>query len=208
MGDCNRVVVGIGGVTQEHGFAADIMQQDARGNHNEIGFAEGQAAFIIEQGKAQAGRGLGHGDDRAHAFAYRDGVRLVFLHKVAEYFCQQECFLREGVHLLQGVRRPRTGDQLCRGNLLLPGQECDTGLPQVFTGQVFALPHEGFISAGGLYPRGQFLIGDLGIFQAPQFPGAFRRTAHASLVPADGGADGDHAFAPDIFQSVQRPQTP
>ena len=90
MGQRDQAVVRIGRVVEEHRLARDVRQQHARGNHHEIRLAEGQVAVVVQEAQRQAGRGLGHRHDRAHAAIDRDRPAVGLLHQVAEDLVQEE----------------------------------------------------------------------------------------------------------------------
>ena len=54
VGQGDDLLIGIGRVVQKHGLSADIGQQHARRNHDEIRLAKRQVAVVVERAQRQA----------------------------------------------------------------------------------------------------------------------------------------------------------
>ena len=66
------------------------MEQQPRGDDDEIRLAKGGATFIEEQAEGKTGGGIGHGDDGAHAALDRERLRRVFFHQFLEHLIQHK----------------------------------------------------------------------------------------------------------------------
>jgi hypothetical protein len=93
-------------VVEEDGLSGDVPQQDARGDDDEIGFAERQQSLVVQQAQGQAGRGLGHGHDGPHATVDGERRGAVLLHQVLEGAVEHKRVHHElPVRLERGARK-------------------------------------------------------------------------------------------------------
>ena len=93
-------------VVQEHRLVHDVAQQQSGRDDHEIRFAKRDQPFVVEQRERQAGGGLRHRQNGAHAGLDGERRRVVLLHQLLE-----QPVKHEGVHhelplrLQAGVRQ-------------------------------------------------------------------------------------------------------
>ena len=161
------------------------MQQDAGGNDDEVGFAIGGIAGVVEDRQGQARGRLGQGHDGAHAVVDGDRVGTGLVHQAFEDLGQDEGVadgLRIDLDLDATFLHHRIGHAgtIFDQRLFLAGLLDQFAEGRVVHGLDIHLP-------GGLADLGGLL---------------------ATRTPAGGAADGDDPFAEGVLEAKQCPHTP
>ena len=77
-------------VVKKNGLAGYVVQQNPRGDHDEIRFAEGKQPLIVEQAQGKTRRRLGDRQYLAHAGFDCKCRSVVLEHQVPERIVQQK----------------------------------------------------------------------------------------------------------------------